>query len=144
MKHFDMICVASRSGELEGIQAIEDEAKPTDTSFTNYFVPSLFKPGNVKDESDLASCDFLTFFVDFHGLFTSKAHFIQKHDYFVLRDIFPPEAFTVPIYKVKVLADTQIPWYNIPSRNITCPYFCSHSNVSLTQLYRQDALIASM
>ena len=90
MEHFDLICVASRSGEQKGVQAIEYEARPTDTPFTNYFVPSLFKPGNVKDESDLASCDSLTFFVDFHGLFTSKANFLQNHEYFFFSDIFSP------------------------------------------------------
>ena len=35
-------------------------------------MPSQFNPGNVKDESNMASWASLTFFVDFHGFFTSK------------------------------------------------------------------------
>ena len=71
MEHFDLICVAS--DETTRIE-VDCSGMETETFAvpTNYYVPSLFNPRNVKEESDLASSTAVTFFVDFSGLFTSK------------------------------------------------------------------------
>ena len=72
MEHFDLICAASRLEGQRRTPAIEHVAT---APFRNYYVPSLFNPGNVNVESNLASCESLAFFVDFHGFFTSKTLF---------------------------------------------------------------------
>ena len=77
MEQFDLICTApSAEGPMERRSvgyAVEGTGKSSPIYLRRYFVPSQFNPGNVKDESKMASWDSLTFFVDFHGFFTSKA-----------------------------------------------------------------------
>ena len=66
MEQFDLICTAP------GYRRTEQTLLGTSTPVhRNYFVPSLFNPHKVKDMDDLTSTTSLTFFVDFHGLFTS-------------------------------------------------------------------------
>ena len=78
MEQFDLICIAP-SDEAKQERPSWERVEPQPHSSTpihrrKYYVPSLFKPGNVKQESDLVEWASLTFFVDIHGLFTSEYH----------------------------------------------------------------------
>ena len=66
MEQFDMLCTAPGYHRQE--QAPFRTSTPVHRKF---FVPSLFNPHKVKDMTDLKSTTTLTFFIDFHGLFTS-------------------------------------------------------------------------
>ena len=82
MEHFDLVCPASSDGWTRDTSSIASTDLPMPTQsqvHTNYYVPSLFPPGNVKNESDLASCGSVIFFVDFNGLFTSKESHTFDH-----------------------------------------------------------------
>ena len=83
MEQFDLICPApneSTSPQKKTWQhpgSNETHADASDPLFRrSYYVPSLFNPVNVKEKPDIAISSSLTFFVDFHGLFTSKATMI--------------------------------------------------------------------
>ena len=68
MKQFDLICDAPND-EVKMQKANTDKNESGASSFQekNYFVPSMFQPGCVKQLGDMAS---LVFYVDFQGLFT--------------------------------------------------------------------------
>ena len=76
MEQFDLICAApSAEGPMDSPPAgcaVARTGRSSTIYLRRYFVPSQFNPGNVKDESNMASWASLTFFVDFHGFFTSK------------------------------------------------------------------------
>ena len=76
MEQFDLICVApsdEAKEERPSRERVEPQPhSPTPIHRRKYYVPSLFKPGNVKRESDLVEWASLTFFMDIHGLFTSE------------------------------------------------------------------------
>ena len=77
MEQFELICAAPRDNAKHDLLALEYKQTESDESISalicqkNYYVPSQFNPGNVKDMGPLAQWQSLTFFVDFHGLFTS-------------------------------------------------------------------------
>ena len=76
MEQFDLICIAphaqARTKEPSGASPKQKTVQTDLGSTRTYYVPSLFNPGIVKEEEDLAAKPSVTFFVDFHGLFTSK------------------------------------------------------------------------
>ena len=80
MEEFDLVCVAPKDAakrlQVDGAASKGQEETPGRESIPlfgrNYYVPSLFNPGNVKEDSDLDESSSMTFFVDFSGLFTSK------------------------------------------------------------------------
>ena len=80
MEQFDLVCPAPNevtTPKRVGWQhpgSEETQAKSSDPLFhRNYYVPSLFNPGNVKQKPDVSISTSLTFFVNFNGLFTSKS-----------------------------------------------------------------------
>ena len=81
MEQFDLICVAPSPKEDDKSQKPYSEYPeskshaPLPIQHRRYYVPSLFKPKNIKHESDLAYWASLTFFVDLNGLFTSEKSF---------------------------------------------------------------------
>ena len=76
MEQFDLICTApklplktnqkTRTGQIQATEMADP------VSMRNYYVPSLFNPGNVKENEELSSAPSVFFFVDFDNLFTSK------------------------------------------------------------------------
>ena len=80
MEEFDLVCVAPKDAakRLHVDDAASKELEETQGRKSillfgiNYYVPSLFNPGNVNEDSDLDESSSMTFFVDFSGLFTSK------------------------------------------------------------------------
>ena len=76
MEQFDLICIApharARTNEPSGASPKQKTVQTDPRSIRTYYVPSLFNPGNVKEEEDLAAKPSVAFFVDFYGLFTSK------------------------------------------------------------------------
>ena len=80
MEQFELICAAPRDNEKHNQLALEYKGTGSDASISslifhrNYYIPSQFNPVNKKDLGSLAHWESLTFFVDFHGLFTSKKH----------------------------------------------------------------------
>ena len=79
MEQFDLICVApkeEKKPEKSPSERLEPQSHATlPIQHRRYYVPSLFKPKNIKHESDLAYWASLTFFVDLNGLFTSEKSF---------------------------------------------------------------------
>ena len=76
MEQFDLISVApstEKKQEREPWEYIEPQSHSSKPIHRRkYYVPSLFKPGNIKQKSDSEYWTSLTFFVDIHGLFTSE------------------------------------------------------------------------
>ena len=78
MEEFDLICEAPKSAishlKVPSLAEEREETQGRDAPLSHklYFVPSLFKPGRVKEDPDLLETSSLTFFVDFSGLFTSR------------------------------------------------------------------------
>ena len=65
MEQFDLICAAP------GNELSRTRTGSPPLHCRQYFVPSLFNNGNVKDECDMTSWSSFTLCVDFHGFFTS-------------------------------------------------------------------------
>ena len=78
MEQYDLICVAPNIVEKEQREKQPWERMEPQTHSTTpiherkYYVPSLFKPKQNKDDSESEYWASLTFFVDIKGLFTSK------------------------------------------------------------------------
>ena len=133
MEQFDLICVAPRVEETQVKHPWEHTETKSHSSTPihrrTYYVPSLFKPGNVKQESDSEYWASLTFFVDIHGLFTSEdliLAVLNLHSHFTMisRDMFNVKLHNVAlrdtiVYDVHVVDEIQS---TLDTSNILVPF----------------------